>query len=131
MTYPTNDFARVCEDNKKFLDVFNSMKRQTDIIKTAIAEKTDREHDANIRDATLKLDQILTRTISSVRTQSKCNINDYNKQFSTLATAVKINKTMNSVEEAKSGCKKEIPNLATAEIQRKVSESLYIELHKR
>lgn len=121
MTYPTNDLSRVCKDNKKFLDVFNSMKRQTDIIKAAIAEITDHELDAKIRDATLKLDQILTRTISSVRAQSKCNINNCNKQFSTLATAVKINKTMNSVEEAKSGCEKEKPNLATTEIQRKVS----------
>lgn len=126
MIYNINGFARVCESNKTFLDVFNSMKQQTDIIKAAIVERTDRELDAKLRDATFKLDQILTRTISSVRFESKRN-----NQSSTLATTVKINKTMPSVEEVKPGCEKQTSTLATAERQRKVSELSYIELHER
>lgn len=54
------------------------MKQQSDIIRAELIEKTDRELDAKIKDAILKLDQILAKTMSSVRAESKCN-----EQFST------------------------------------------------
>lgn len=59
---------------ENLFDVFESMKHRIDILKAVITERRDQKMERNIRNATLKLDEMFARTISSVRAKSGCNI---------------------------------------------------------
>lgn len=64
-----SEVARVCEKTQYLLIVFGSLKEHIDILKAVIAEKRDPKIDGNIKDATQKLDEMLTRSISCIRAE--------------------------------------------------------------
>lgn len=62
----------VCENTQYLLEVFDSIKEKIDILKTGIAQRRDIKINNNIKDATLKLDEMLVRCLSSIRAESEC-----------------------------------------------------------